>query len=329
MSSYLKGKSILVTGGTGSIGSSLVREAIAAGPKVIRVFDNNESGLFEMGQALDSPLFRPLVGDVRDKDRLRRASEGTDVILHAAALKHVPLSEYNPFEAIKTNVIGTQNVIEVALENEVEKLITISTDKAVDPLNVMGATKLLAERLTISANNYKGDRKTVFACTRFGNVLGSRGSVMPTFIEQVKHGGPVTVTDGNMTRFVMSIQKAVQLVLRAAEIAEGGEIFIFKMDALRIADLARAVIEEFAPAYGYDPKTIELTTIGKRAGEKDNEKLINDLEMENIVEITDMYIVDTFGRHAAQGGPATASFESSGATLLSLPEIKALLKEAL
>jgi len=172
---------------------------------------------------------RFLVGDVRDKERLQHAVENIDFAFHAAALKHVPLCEYNPFEAVKTNVLGTQNVIEVAMEGEVEKLITISTDKAVNPVNVMGATKLLAERLTISANYYKGLRKTAFSCVRFGNVLDSRGSVIPSFREQIRKGGPVTLTEPNMTRFVMSIPRAVDLVLKAAEIARGGEIFIFKM----------------------------------------------------------------------------------------------------
>lgn len=329
MNNYFENKSVLVTGGVGSIGSSIVREILNKQPKVVRVYDNSESGLFELEQSLNSPLFRPLIGDVRDKERLRLASEDTDIIFHAAALKHVPLNEYNPFEAVKTNVSGTQNVIEVALENEVEKLITISTDKAVDPINVMGATKLLAERLTISANYYKGKRKTVFACTRFGNVLGSRGSVTSLFIEQVKHGGPVTITDGNMTRFVMSVTKAVQLVVQAAEMAKGGEIFIFKMDSIRVADLARAIIEEFGPKYGFNPDSIKVEIIGRRPGEKDDEKLINNLEINNIVETSGMYIVDNFGNHTLKKVPKTYSFESADANILSHSQIRTLLKESL
>ena len=203
---------------------------------------------------------------------LRMAMQGIDFVFHAAALKHVPLCEYNPFEAVKTNVLGTQTVIEVAREEEVEKLTTISTDKVVNPVNVLGATKLLAERLTISANYYT--RKTVFSCVRFGNVLDSRGSVVPLFREQIRNGGPVTITEANMTRFVMSISRAVNLVLKTAEIAKGGEIFIFKMPALRIGDLVEVMVEELAPRYGHDAQSIKVETIGRRAGEKDYEELL-------------------------------------------------------
>ena len=161
---------------------------------------------------LQSEKIRTFVGDVRDKERLKRAVEGVDIVFHAAALKHVPLCEYNPFEAVKTNVIGTQNLIDIALYEEVEKVILISTDKVVNPMNVVGATKLLAERLTISANHYKGKRKIVFSCVRFGNVLDSRGSIVPIFKKQIEKGGLVTVTDPEMTRFVMSIPKAVELI---------------------------------------------------------------------------------------------------------------------
>ena len=208
MKDFYEGKVILITGGVGSIGSEIVRKILEYEPRAVRVLDNNETGLFDLEQELQSEKIRIFVGDVRDKERLKRAIEDVDLVFHAAALKHVPLCEYNPFEAVKTNVIGTQNLIDVAIDEEVEKIITISTDKAVNPINVMGATKLLAERLTISANFYKGDRETAFSCVRFGNVLYSRGSVLPLFEEQIKKGF-ITLTDSNMTRFIMNTSQAV------------------------------------------------------------------------------------------------------------------------
>jgi len=287
-----KNKKILVTGGTGSIGNELVRKLLEFNPKVIRVLSNDENAQFDLEQELkEYGNFRFLVGDVRDKERLKMATEEVDIVFHAAALKHVPLCEYNPFEAIKTNVIGTQNLLEVTMDEEVEKLITISTDKAVNPVNVMGATKLLAERLTIAANYYRGLRKTVFSCVRFGNVLGSRGSVLQVFEKQIKNGGPLTVTSPNMMRFVMNIQKAVELVLKAAEMTKGEEIFIFKMPALRVGTLAEVMIEKLAPKYGYAPRSIETKIIGKRKGEKLYEELMTEDEAANAYETEDMLVV--------------------------------------
>ena len=288
---FYKDKTILVTGGAGSIGSELVRELLELKPKVVRVLDNNETALFEMEQELQNEKMRVFVGDVRDKERLKKSLEKVDIVFHAAALKHVPLSEYNPFEAVKTNVLGTQNLIEAAMEEEVEKLITISTDKAVNPINVVGATKLLAERLTISANQYKGWRKTSFCCVRFGNVLASRGSILPVIKAQIEKGGPVTITDTDMTRFVMSIPQAVKLILEAASVAKGGEIFILRMSALRIIDLVEVMIEELAGKYHHKPEEIELQTIGKRPGEKIHEELVTKSELDNVYILKDMLVV--------------------------------------
>jgi FlaA1/EpsC-like NDP-sugar epimerase len=288
-----KGKNVLVTGGTGSIGSELVRKLLKFGPAVIRVFSNDENAQFELEHELKdySSHLRFLVGDVRDKERLQRAAENIEIVFHAAALKHVPLCEYNPFEAIKTNVIGTQNLLEVAITENVDKVITISTDKAANPANVMGATKLLAERLTIAANYYRGLKRTVFSCVRFGNVMASRGSVIQTFEKQIQNGGPVTLTDPQMVRFWMPMEKAVDLVLKAAQIAKGEEIFIFKMPALRIRDLAEVMIQKLAPKYGYTPKDIETKLIGKRKGEKLYEELMTDEEAFNAYETEDMLLV--------------------------------------
>jgi FlaA1/EpsC-like NDP-sugar epimerase len=325
---YFKGKTILVTGGAGSIGSEIVREVLECEPLVVRVFDNNETALFELQQELNKENLRMFVGDIRDIERCRRAVEDVDIVFHAAALKHVPLCEYNPFEAVKTNVLGTQNIIEVSMDEEVEKMITISTDKAVNPTNVLGATKLLGERLTTSANFYKGDRKTVLSCVRFGNVLCSRGSVAPIFKRQIESGGPVTITSPNMTRFVMSISEAVSLILKAAKMAEGGEIFILKMPAVRIKDLARVMIQELAAKNGYDSKKIELEIIGSRAGEKLYEELFTNDEAKMAYEKDDVFIMnsqDETQQNNTLSKTGLKQYTSNSAPILSEAEIKQLL----
>jgi len=289
--SFYKNKRILVTGGVGSIGRELVKKLLEYDPFIVRVFDNNETGLFDLENELNSNKIRPLVGDIRDKDRLLMAFEGIDVVFHASALKHVPLCESNPFDAVKTNVIGTQNVLDAALSKEVGKVINVSTDKAVSPTNVMGATKLLAERLTISANYYRGTKKTVFSSVRFGNVLNSRGSVIPLFTKQIQKGGPLTITDKKMTRFFMDIPSAVNLILTAGKISQGREIFILKMPAMNISDLAHVMIEEFGPKYGYAPEDIQQQIIGKREGEKLYEELMTKEEAEYAYEDKEMFLI--------------------------------------
>jgi len=336
LKNFYEDKTILVTGGVGSIGSEIVRSTLEYKPEAVRVLDSNETGLFDLEQELQSEKIRLFVGDVKDKERLRRAIEDVDIVFHAAALKHVPLCEYNPFEAVKTNAVGTQNLIDVAMDEEVEKFVTISTDKAVNPVNVMGATKLLAERLTVSANFYKGERKTAFSCVRFGNVLDTSGSVIPLFRKQIKNGGPLTVTDLNMTRFMMSIPNAVELVLRSAEMAKGGEIFIFKMPALRIGDLAEAMIRELAPEYGYAPDEIEIKNIGKRPGEKLYEELMTEEEAMTAYEDEEMFVVllqtfDITGEFAYQSTDnfkktKKREYSSKNVKLLTREEVKSLIK---
>lgn len=292
MENIFKGKKILVTGGTGSIGSEIVRRVLKYDPEVVRILSRDETKQFELKQELgDLKNIRYLIGDIRDKERLVRAFEDIDVIFHAAAMKHVPACEYNPFEAVKTNVIGTQNVIDAALENDVERVIAISTDKAASPVNTMGATKLLAEKLLIDTYFFAWHRKTVFSCVRFGNVMGSRGSVMPLFERQIRNGGPLTVTDLEMTRFIMTIPRAVELVFKATEIARGGEIFIFKMPVIKLGDLADVMIEQYAPKYGYRPESIKMEIIGIRDGEKKYEHLLNEEESRSAYETADMFIV--------------------------------------
>ena len=281
-------KTILVTGGVGSIGSELVKKILDFNPKQIRIFDNNEFRLFEvMQQYKGQKNLRFLLGDVRDKDRVIWAIQTVDTVFHTAALKHVALNEYSPFESVKTNVIGTQNLLEAALSNQIETFINISTDKAANPTSTMGASKLLAERLTVGADHYKGKVETVFASVRFGNVLNSSGSVVPIFLEQIKGGGPVTVTDKNMVRYFMTIPAAVDLILEAAQIARGGEVFILKMPALKIADLASVMIETLAK------KPITLKVIGKRPGEKLFEKIVTRTEASLALELKDMYVLPT------------------------------------
>lgn len=292
MENIFKGKKILVTGGTGSIGSEIVRRVLKYDPEVVRILSRDETKQFDLKQELgDLKNIRYLIGDIRDKERLVRAFEDIDIIFHAAAMKHVPACEYNPFEAVKTNVIGTQNVIDAALENEVERVIAISTDKAASPVNTMGATKLLAEKLFTDTYLFAGHRKTRFACVRFGNVMGSRGSVIPLFERQIKNGGPLTVTDPEMTRFIMTIPHAVDLVFKAAEIARGGEIFIFKMPVIKLGDLADVLIERLAPKYGYRPESIKMEIIGIRDGEKMYEHLLNEEESRSAFETSDMFIL--------------------------------------
>lgn len=286
-------KDILVTGGCGSIGSEIVRQLLSYNPKSIRIYDLDETKELDLQMELKDPekKLRFLIGEIRDKERLKRAVEGIGIIFHAAALKHVPFCESNPFEAIKTNVLGTQNIIDVSLDEEVERIINISTDKAVAPTNTLGATKLLAERLTTAAMYYKGIRRTILASVRFGNVLGSRGSLIPIIINQIKTGSPVTITDDKMTRYFMSIREAVSLVLKASYIATGGEVFILKMPVVRIKDLIEVLIEEIAPKFGHKPDNIKIKKIGIRCGEKLKESLITKEEKKYSTEDEDMYII--------------------------------------
>ena len=329
MKSHFNEKKILISGGVGSIGSEITKKILEFNPKVVRILDNNETGLFNLGQELQSEKIRLFAGDIRDKERLKRAIEDSDIVFHAAALKHVPLCEYNPFEAIKTNILGTQNLIEVAMDEDIEKFITISTDKAVNPVNVMGATKLLAERLTISANYFKGDRKTAFSCVRFGNVMSSKGSVIPLFKKQIAIGGPVTITDADMTRFMMPLEDAVDLVFRLTELSKGGEIFIFKMPTLKIMDLAKIMIEELAPKYGYPPEKIKIKEIGSRPGEKNHEELMTKEEAKNALETKDMFIILPQLRIATytypNAKPAEIKEYSSNEGLLTKEEIRKMI----
>lgn len=290
-----KGKKILVTGGTGSIGFKIVQKLLAFDPHVIRVLSRDDSKQFAARIRLDNdPRVAFLLGDVRDKERVRMAMEGIDMVFHAAALKHVQASERDPFEAVKTNVLGTQNVIECALERGVEKVVGISTDKAADPTSVLGITKLLSEKLMQSAFHYKGDKRTRFCFVRFGNVVGSRGSVIPLFCRQIKVGGEMTLTDPAMSRFFMSIGDAVDLVLKASQLTRDREVFILKMPIIRIQELAEAVRDWYAPTCGRDPSSVTMKVIGRKHGERLNEVLVGKDECVNALETPDMVILKPF-----------------------------------
>jgi UDP-N-acetylglucosamine 4,6-dehydratase/5-epimerase len=300
LENIFRGKKILVTGGTGCIGSEIVRSVMKYKPEVVRIFSNDENATFQMMQETDDttikmmheiPNKRFLIGDIRDKERVLLAMEDIDIVYHAAALKHVPLCEYNPYEAIKTNVLGTRNIIESALASGVDKVISISTDKAVNPANTMGATKLLSEKLIINANEGKGQKETIFSSVRFGNVSFSRGSVIPLFEEQIRLKKMVTITNPDMTRFMMSLSNTIDLVFQATLLAKGGEIFVLKMPVVRLGDLVDVIIEKYAEKYNYKKESIVKKVIGLRPGEKMYEELITETEAAFAFETDAMLII--------------------------------------
>ncbi len=290
----------MITGGSGSIGTEILRSVLKYSPKKVRVFTNDENGLFELAQPygkLPNVEFR--LGDVRDPRSLDPAVEGCDYVFHAAALKHVDFCETAPYEAITTNIMGTQNVIDYSMKHGVKRFVLISTDKAVNPVSTMGATKLLAEKLVIRASR-QTDR-TVFSSVRFGNVIGSRGSVILLFERQVRAGRPLTVTDPSMTRFIMATSQAAMLVLRSSTVAMAGEIFVLKMKTVRIGDLAEASRQFFAKMLGRPASSIELKVVGSRPGEKMHEELLNSTESAEALDLGDFYVVNPHPSRKAGG----------------------------
>ncbi len=290
----LKNKRILVTGACGTVGSELVKQLLGDKHQIagLIALDNNESELFFLEQRfLADKRASFYLTDVRDRDKLTRMMHGIDIVFHAAAFKHVILCERSPFEAVQSNINGVQNVILAASDNKVEKVIFTSTDKAVNPTSVMGTSKLMGEKIMTAANSNQTINTTVFASTRFGNVLGSRGSVIPIFKKQIKQGGPVTVTDSEMTRFIMSIEEAVRLVIDSATLARGGEVLITKMPVIRIQDLAEVMIEELAPVYDYRPSDIAIEIIGSKPGEKLYEELMSLEETRRSIELPRYFAV--------------------------------------
>tara|TARA_B100001750_G_scaffold154827_1_gene124247 strand:- start:291 stop:1289 length:999 start_codon:yes stop_codon:yes gene_type:complete len=289
LSREFKGKNILITGGTGSIGMGLAKQLVRYNPKEIRIFSNDENSIFEAKENLGvNRIYKFMVGDVRDKDRLNLAIRNVDIVFHTAAMKHIAICEDNPFDAVKTNVIGTSNILEASIIEEVKKFIFISTDKATNPTSTLGGSKLLAERLTLDAGTYAGKGKTKFAIVRFGNVLGSRGSVFQIFQNQIKMKKPLTVTDKRMTRYIMSISEAASMILKVTKILEGGEIYILKMPSVRIEDLAKGIIHVYGLRFP-DYRNTSSLKITKPRGERFHELLITNEEKLFCRDIGDMY----------------------------------------
>jgi len=317
-------KVILITGGTGSFGQAFTRYLLTEHhPKSIRIYSRDELKQYQMQQKFNDPRLRFLIGDVRDRNRLIKATRKVDVIVHAAAMKQVPICEYNPFEAVKTNILGAKNVIDAALINEVPDVVTLSTDKAVNPVNLYGATKLCAEKVFVHANVYSGDRPTRFSCVRYGNVLGSRGSVVPLFLKQ-REEGVITITDPRMTRFWLTLSQAVRLVARALAIMNGGEIFVPRIPSMKIVDLAKAI----APGCKHK-------IIGIRPGEKIHEILISEYEGFHTDMFEDLFVIHPNGKWQPRGvfikgEPVPEGFyyaSDKNDKWLSVQDLKKLLKK--
>ena len=273
-------KKILITGGTGSLGTALTTSLLKTDVDTIRIFSRDELKQSQMESHFNDGRLRFLIGDVRDKERLEKAVEDINIVIHTAALKQVPVIEYNPFEAIKTNVQGAQNLVEACLKKDVGFALAVGTDKAVSPFNTYGATKLLMERLFVSANYYKGEHKTKFACVRYGNVLGSRGSIIPKFIEQITSGNKITITDPNMTRFNITMDQAIDLIFRVIKNTVGGDVHIPKLDAYKVGDMKDVLLDLMGCKN-------EEERIPVRIGEKYHEILINEHEIRNTYENQD------------------------------------------
>ncbi len=329
----LNNESILITGGTGSFGKTFIRTILARYPDVKRlvIFSRDELKQFEMSQELSQlefPALRYFIGDVRDADRLRRALEGIDVVIHAAALKQVPAAEYNPFECIKTNILGAQNLIEACLDAGVSNVVALSTDKAAAPINLYGATKLCSDKLFTAANNIRGNRKLRFSVVRYGNVMGSRGSVIPFFMERRK-SGVLPITDPAMTRFNISLEDGVEMVMWALENARGGEIFVPKIPSYRITDMAKAIGPE-----------CKHPVVGIRPGEKIHEEMITESDSFNTVDLGQYYaILPSAGEHTTDeyaklmGGqsvsPGFAYNSGTNDDFLTVEELRQLIRDKL
>ena len=326
----LDGKSILITGGTGSFGKAFVERVLTKhSPSRLVIYSRDELKQFEMAQRFserDHPALRYFIGDVRDEDRLRRALEGIEIVVHAAALKQVPAAEYNPFECIKTNVLGAQNVIEASLDSGVKNVVALSTDKAAAPVNLYGATKLCSDKLFIAANNIRGARDIKFSVVRYGNVMGSRGSVIPFFLER-KRSGVVPITDTAMTRFNISLSDGVDMVHWALGSAEGGEIFVPKIPSYRVPDVATAVAPE-----------CRQEVVGIRPGEKIHEEMITASDSQNTVDLGGYFAILSSRTQeqideycAARGGkrvPPGFRYDSgSNDDFLSVEQIRELVAE--
>ncbi|CAH1195742.1 UDP-N-acetylglucosamine 4,6-dehydratase (inverting) [Paenibacillus auburnensis] len=329
---FFKHKKILVIGGTGTIGKNIVKHILQEDPEVIRIFSRDEYKQFELQNEVNrNSKLSYWIGDIRDYDRVLAAMENMDYVFHTAAMKHVSFCEFNPYEAVLTNIIGTNNVIRAAKQQKIKKVVFTSTDKAISPTNNYGATKLSAEKLISSAEYSKGPGKTVFCTVRFGNVLGSRGSVIPLFVKQVREGKAITVTDLSITRFMMTLEQATKLTIQSLQISKGGETFILKMPVIKLKDLAEIVVEEAPKKYGMDPSAVEIVEIGLKPGEKRYEELMTYDESLNAYELPNLYIVPSpFApkkTYKAASRPKPGTYSSEGVIPLTKEEVRKLTIE--
>ncbi|MHC4916278.1 MAG: polysaccharide biosynthesis protein [Planctomycetota bacterium] len=349
-----RGKTVLVTGGTGTVGLALALRLLEReGAAVVRIFSRDEFKHSEAARLLErfgsersalelkpkrtGPRVRFLIGNIRDRRRLSRALDGVDYVFHAAGLKHVPSCEYNPAEAVKTNILGVQNLVEAAVERGVRGVVNLSTDKAASPSNTMGASKLMGEKIVISGNYLQARGRTRFSSVRFGNVLGSRGSVLPIFREQIAAGGPVTVTNPDMTRFIISVDEAVDLCFDALGSAAGGEVFVRKMPAVKLGTLAKALIAEYAPVVKRKSSGIGIKVVGARPGETLHEEIVTDEEAPRSLETKANFIItptfmfrriDYRKAHRGARKCRAKAYNSGAERLLGLGEMRAFIRRA-
>lgn len=334
MENMLAGKVILVTGGTGSIGSEIVLHCLSKGAKKVIAFSRDEIKHFVLQKRTRDPRLTSVVGDIRDMRSLEGIFFRTsvDIIYHAAAMKHVVMCEDYPLQAVETNIIGTQNIVDLALKYRVPRMAAISTDKAAYPVNVMGASKFIAERIILNASKVPASGQ-VFTCVRFGNVASSRGSVIPVCIDNLWHHKILEVTSKNVTRFIMGMPEAVALMIEASACAKGGEIFIPKMKAFRLGDLMAVMLERIAPRLGIESKDVTLRTIGLVRGEKLHEDLINDVESRHIYQINEMYVILENDRAMSLYPDIkrlkVGEYTSRGVPLISKDEIEAMILDYL
>ncbi|WP_019153835.1 UDP-N-acetylglucosamine 4,6-dehydratase (inverting) [Robertmurraya massiliosenegalensis] len=317
-----KNKTVLVTGGTGSFGRKFVNTVLQSNVKKVIIFSRDELKQYEMKQVFNDERIRFFIGDVRDKDRLYRAFEGVDIVIHAAAMKHVDACEYNPFEAVKTNIHGAQNIIEAAIDKGVDKVIALSTDKAAAPVNLYGATKLASDKLFIAANAYVGEKHTKFSVVRYGNVVGSRGSVVP-FFKKIRETGVLPVTDERMTRFWITLDQGVQFVIDNLKRMRGGELFVPKIPSMKILDLAKAIAPE-----------CDIKIVGIRPGEKLHETMITVDDSRHTIEFDDYYVIapefSWWSEEVSKGRSIPEDFEYNSLTneqWLTVEELREIVEE--
>ncbi len=328
---FFKGKKILVIGGTGTVGRNVIKHLQMQNPKLIKVFSRDEYRQHLLKNELgNNDQIQYIIGDVRNYDRLESAMQGIDYVFHLAAMKHVPACEANPFEAVLTNIIGTKNVIHAAIKNKVKKMVYTSTDKAISPTNTYGATKLIAEKI-IQSSVALGDNSTIIACVRFGNIIGSRGSVVPLFKNQIINDRKITATDLNMTRFMMTVDEATMLTMKALEKAKGGDIFVLKMPVITLKDLATVTIEETCHKYNIPKDEITIENIGLRPGEKMYEELMTYNESRIALESSNMFVIPADESNRDSNEPfkpaKIGAYSSNNERPLSVEEIRQLIKK--